>query len=151
MCLWQTVNSAKNWKRNDTKMLHLLGLFILCCELNVKVLLMAANHGINRPFPAVWWAKPSFGDGKESCAKGAVEASEGRVRYWRQQITMLKRNGVIPVTEPRGSLQAAKGVSGVCTSTPSNTSSSYQLCCSSSRFAQPRNSRRCKRRGLWTA
>lgn len=45
-------------------MFHLPGLFVLCCELNVNVLLMAANHRINRAFPAVWWAKHSFGRGR---------------------------------------------------------------------------------------
>lgn len=44
-------------------MFHCPALFVSCCEFSVKVLLVAANHRINRAFPAVWWAKHSFGRG----------------------------------------------------------------------------------------
>lgn len=101
------VNSqqCQNKKRNDSNTFHLPGLFILCCQPNVKVLLVAANHGINRAFPALWWSKRSFGEGarRVPCTEQTMVPGEGGEGIRAAQSQCAERKQVSPEYH-RGSL-----------------------------------------------
>jgi len=76
-------------------MFHLPSLFILYCELDVKVLLMAASHRITGAFPAVWWAKRSIREGART-GPWAEQKVIPRGRRYQSSPSVLKWNGSLP-------------------------------------------------------